>query len=131
MNRRTTRAEPAEALLAKLGPIPTQEASSIGWTAQCAPARGRGVVPKRAEPAQRNDAKRLPHPSARSPKGEHGFGGGRRRAASADGCHRRAVTLSEGAGAERKGFEPLVPLRVRLISNQVPSATRSSLRRGI
>ena len=35
------------------------------------------------------------------------------------------------AAAERKGFEPLVPLRVRLISNQVPSAARSSLRGGI
>jgi hypothetical protein len=33
--------------------------------------------------------------------------------------------------AERVGFEPTVPLRVRLISNQVPSAARSSLRGGI
>src|SRR3954466_421238 len=32
--------------------------------------------------------------------------------------------------AERVGFEPTVPLRAHLISNQAPSATRSSLRRG-
>ncbi len=31
--------------------------------------------------------------------------------------------------AESKGFEPLVPLQVHLISNQAPSATRTALRR--
>jgi hypothetical protein len=30
--------------------------------------------------------------------------------------------------AEREGFEPSVPLRVHMISNHAPSATRSSLR---
>ena len=34
-----------------------------------------------------------------------------------------------GNSAESKGFEPLVPLRVHLISNQAPSATRTALRR--
>ena len=29
--------------------------------------------------------------------------------------------------AERRGFEPLEPLRVHLISNQIPSATRTPL----
>lgn len=29
--------------------------------------------------------------------------------------------------AERRGFEPLVPSRAHLISNQEPSATRTSL----
>jgi hypothetical protein len=33
-------------------------------TTQCAPAGGRRVVPKRTEPTQRDDAKRLPPPSA-------------------------------------------------------------------
>ena len=33
---------------AKLGPMPTQEASVNRRTTQCAPARGRGVVPKQA-----------------------------------------------------------------------------------
>src|SRR5690606_16529655 len=33
--------------------------------------------------------------------------------------------------AERVGFEPTVPLRAHLISNQAPSATRSSLRGGM
>jgi integrase len=42
--------------------------------------------------------------------------------------------VAEGAevvrkSAESKGFEPLVPLRVHLISNQAPSATRTALRR--
>ena len=32
-----------------------------------------------------------------------------------------------GAEAEREGFEPSVPLRVHMISNHAPSATRSSL----
>ena len=32
--------------------------------------------------------------------------------------------------AERAGFEPAVPLRAHLISNQAPSASRSSLRGG-
>ena len=35
----------------------------------------------------------------------------------------------ESFPAERRGFEPLVPLRAHLISNQTPSATRSSLHR--
>src|SRR5688572_26505885 len=33
--------------------------------------------------------------------------------------------------AERVGVEPTVPLRIHLISNQAPSATRSSLRGGL
>src|SRR3954470_9905812 len=33
--------------------------------------------------------------------------------------------------AEREGFEPSVPSRVHLISNQAPSATRTSLRGGL
>src|SRR5688500_13886359 len=42
------------------------------------------------------------------------------------------ISIRDGAaGAERVGFEPTVPLRVRLISNQVPSAARSSLRGGL
>ena len=69
----------------------------------------------------------LPHSrAARRASTDRGEVGGAQPAqpASTDGCHRRSATNSEGAGAERKGFEPLVPLRVRLISNQVPSATR-------
>ena len=43
-----------------------------------------------------------------------------------------AGRISAGAwAAERGGFEPPVPLRVRLISNQVPSTARSSLRRAL
>src|SRR5580658_10653526 len=34
----------------------------------------------------------------------------------------------EPSAAERRGFEPLVPSRAHLISNQAPSASRSSLR---
>ena len=33
--------------------------------------------------------------------------------------------------AERVGFEPTVPLQTHLISNQAPSASRSSLRGGM
>src|SRR3954468_3079315 len=85
---------------------------------------------------QRFSAQTTTSPSrAQRRRREHGSGGGRRRAARGAGEHRRVrlrrtTTCSEGAGAERKGFEPLVPLRVRLISNQVPSAARSSLRGG-
>src|SRR5690349_15752651 len=51
------------------------------------------------------------------------------RASDAGGAEVRllAANLSHRSPAERVGFEPTVPLRVRLISNQVPSATRSSL----
>ena len=35
--------------------------------------------------------------------------------------------FSRGIAAEREGFEPSVPLRVHMISNHAPSATRSSL----
>src|SRR5437870_6306389 len=38
-----------------------------------------------------------------------------------------ALTRSSGILAEREGFEPSVPLRVHMISNHAPSATRSSL----
>src|SRR5690349_19124491 len=42
------------------------------------------------------------------------------------------LSASERRGlAERVGVEPTVPLRIHLISNQAPSATRSSLRRGL
>jgi hypothetical protein len=41
----------------------------------------------------------------------------------------RKPERSEGA-AESVGFEPTVPSRVHLISNQAPSATRTALRRG-
>ena len=37
--------------------------------------------------------------------------------------------VGAGPSAESKGFEPLVPLRAHLISNQAPSATRSALHR--
>ncbi len=37
-------------------------------------------------------------------------------------------TLGSSEPAERVGFEPTVPLRAHLISNQAPSATRTSLR---
>ena len=48
------------------------------------------------------------------------------------GCSRARWNFSAGASAaERGGFEPPVPLQVRLISNQVPSTARSSLRRGL
>jgi len=63
----------------------------------------RGVVPTRAAPTQRYIVKRLPPPSAplrvcrsASRSGrcgrEHGFGGGRRRAASGASEHRRVPT---------------------------------------
>src|SRR5512145_3151949 len=41
--------------------------------------------------------------------------------------------LSQGSrsSAEREGFEPSVPVRAHLISNQVPSTARTSLRGGI
>jgi hypothetical protein len=38
---------------------------------------------------------------------------------------------SPSGSAERVGVEPTVPLRIHLISNQAPSATRSSLRGGL
>src|SRR3954471_19305990 len=55
-----------------------------------------------------------------SPCRAHGFGGGRRpaaarRAARSDGCQRLTPTCSEGAAAEREGFEPSVRLPVHLI----------------
>src|SRR6188768_3005944 len=114
--------------LAKLGPMPTQEAGRERKASQCTPASGRGAVAKRATCTQRDGAHDyLPHSrAARRASTDRGEVGGAQPAqpASTDGCHRRSATNSEGAGAERKGFEPLVPLRVRLISNQVPSATR-------
>src|SRR5688572_19637442 len=42
----------------------------------------------------------------------------------------RSPTTTPGS-AERVGVEPTVPLRIHLISNQAPSATRSSLRGGL
>ncbi len=47
------------------------------------------------------------------------------------GPPRPRVFSEGGRAAERGGFEPPVPLRVRLISNQVPSTARSSLRRAL
>ena len=48
------------------------------------------------------------HSKARASTALGEVGGAQRpKAASTDGCHRRAATNSEGAGAERKGFEPL------------------------
>jgi integrase len=41
----------------------------------------------------------------------------------------RVLSDSSTILAESKGFEPLVPLQVHLISNQAPSATRSALHR--
>src|SRR5690606_3946666 len=46
------------------------------------------------------------------------------------GRTRRPIAIG-GNSAERVGVEPTVPLRVHLISNQAPSAARSSLRGGM
>ena len=75
------------------GVVPTRAAQHVERVKSSARMRSmRGVVPTRAAPTQRYIVKRLPPPSARSPKGEHGFGGGRRRAAP-EGCeHRRVPT---------------------------------------
>src|SRR5439155_4914901 len=67
------------------------------------------------------------------PSGEHrgrrwGSQEGERRQRSPSSV--RAVGTNR-VTAERGGFEPPVPVRVRLISNQVPSTARSSLRRAL
>jgi hypothetical protein len=67
----------------------------------------------------------LPHPRAARTR-EHGSGGGRRAERETPG----GINRGASAPAERVGVEPTVPLRVHLISNQAPSATRSSLRGG-
>jgi hypothetical protein len=56
---------------------------------------------------------------------------GTNRDAGADERARLVVTIArifQAFIAEREGFEPSVPLRVHMISNHAPSATRSSLR---
>ena len=73
-----------------------------------------GVLPsQRAHRAHRDDAHRLPPPAARSGEaastalGEVG-GAQPAKPASTDGCLRLASSNSEGAAAEREGFEPSV-----------------------
>ena len=80
---------------------PTPKARSNQRTRQFTPAGGREAVAKRTPSLKRCNAQRLPPPSAPfrvsrsascSPKGEHGFAGGRRRAARGAGEHRRVPT---------------------------------------
>ena len=61
--------------------------------------------------------------SVTSPEPQTGPSGGRLR-----GC---LLSVRGRHPAEREGFEPSVPSLVHLISNQAPSATRTSLRGGI
>jgi len=105
--------------LAKLGPMPTREASAHRKKSQCTPACRRGAVPPQTPPTQQvgvpdgaasaastspSRAQRAPNDQAnrslaRRGKGarEHGFGGGRRPAAHPLGCAR-----SDGWGQGRR-----------------------------
>ena len=81
---------------------------------QCTPAGGRGDVPTRAALAMvKPHHDYLPQPraaaaaAASTALGEVG-GAQHPEGASTDGCLRLASSNSEGAGAEREGFEPSV-----------------------
>jgi hypothetical protein len=83
------------------------------------PANGSAVVEgtARTAPATEADAGPRSPPGTRPPAAAARRGGG------------PAPATSRGTSAESEGFEPSVPVRVHLISNQAPSASRTALRR--
>jgi hypothetical protein len=98
---------------AKLGPMPTREASVITDNS----AGGAGPCPRvqRDRHTTLNDYLPQPRAAAKPRARTRGEVGGAQPAkrASTDGCQRRSPTLSEGAAAEREGLSCPAPSSAR------------------